>query len=247
MGGNALAGAAENLKSALTGEAARIFGCDTSDVQYKSDTFTCGGRKALTIKDVVGNSAKDLEAEYRFPGAKKPYGYGTHAAHVAVDAKTGHVELVDYVAVEDVGKMINPLLVHGQKIGAIVQGLGGTFLEQLTYDDMAQLLTGSLADYLLPTATDFPNVRAVCLELVHTTRNPLGVKGVGEDAIAPVAAAVANAVADALISFDVQPRALPLTPLAVWGLIQESVRDSNGKQPASDKGEGGESYLHPAN
>ena len=87
---------------------------------------------------------------------KRTYSYGAHAAHVAVDPKTGHVELLDYVAVEDVGRIINPLTLHGQCVGAIVQGLGGAFLEHLIYDEDGQLLTGSFADYLLPTASDFP-------------------------------------------------------------------------------------------
>ena len=87
---------------------------------------------------------------------KYSYAYGAHAAHVAVDPRTGHVDVLDYVASEDVGRMINPLTLHGQVIGAIVQGLGGTFLEHFIYDDQGQLLTGSFADYLLPLATDYP-------------------------------------------------------------------------------------------
>ena len=78
--------------------------------------------------------------------------------------KTGHVELLDYVAVEDVGRIINPLTLHGQTVGAIVQGLGGALLEHLVYDENGQLLTGSLADYLMPTASDFPVIRAFALE-----------------------------------------------------------------------------------
>ena len=76
---------------------------------------------------------------------------------MAVDPKTGQVELLDYLAVEDVGRIINPLTLHGQTVGAIVQGLGGAFLEHLIYDENGQLLTGSLADYLMPTASDFPD------------------------------------------------------------------------------------------
>src|SRR5262245_48352428 len=93
-----------------------------------------------------------------------PASYGAHAAHVAVDPKTGHVELLDYVAVEDAGRIINPLTLHGQVVGTIVQGLGGAFLEHFVYDEDGQLLTGSLADYLLPTASDFPRIRAIALE-----------------------------------------------------------------------------------
>ena len=95
----------------------------------------------------------------------KPFSYGTHAAHVAVDPRTGAVELVDFIAIEDIGRVLNPLVVHGQALGAIVQGLGGAFLEHLRYDEDGQLLTASFADYLLPSATDFPNIRGHFMEL----------------------------------------------------------------------------------
>ena len=114
-------------------------------------------------------------------------GYGAHAAHVAVDPRTGHVQVVDYLSIEDVGRAVNPGIVHGQAIGAAVQGLGGVFLEHLIYDENAQLLNASLADYLLPLATDFPNVRGVTLELRPSPSNPLGAKGAGEGGIVAVA------------------------------------------------------------
>ncbi|MGI6856676.1 xanthine dehydrogenase family protein molybdopterin-binding subunit [Mesorhizobium sp. 1B3] len=225
MGGNAIADAAENLKSLLRVEAARLLGCDIANVQYGNEMFTAPAQDPLSIVDLARQLPNTIEADGTFGTKLKPYGYGTHAAHVAVDIRTGHVEVIDYVAVEDVGKMINPLLVHGQKIGAIVQGLGGVFLEQLSYDENAQFLTGSLADYLLPTSTDYPNIRAICLDLTRTGRNPMGVKGVGEDAIAPVAAVIGNAVADALSTFGVQPARLPLTPCAIWQLLCDTAQN----------------------
>lgn len=225
MGGNALTDAATRLKSLLKAEAAAFFGCPADSVQYRNEIFTAPAKDPISLIDLARLLPKIAEAEGTFGTKQKPYGYGTHAAHVAVDARTGHVEVVEYVAVEDVGKMINPLLVHGQKIGAIVQGLGGVFLEQLSYDENAQFLTGSLADYLLPTSTDYPNIRAVSLDLTRTERNPMGVKGVGEDAIAPVAAVIGNAVADALSSFGIQPTRLPLTPCAIWQLIAQSTEN----------------------
>ena len=107
------------------------------------------------------------------------------------------MELIDYVAVEDVGRIINPMTLHGQAVGAIVQGLGSAFLEHFVYDADGQLLTGSLADYL-PTASDFPHIRAVALEDKPSPNNPLGAKGAGEGGIIPVAGVIANAVAAAL-------------------------------------------------
>ena len=133
-----------------------------------------------------------------YASSKRTYSYGAHAAHVAVDPKTGHVEVIDYVAVEDVGRIVNPMTLHGQTLGAIVQGLGGVFLEHLVYDEDGQLLTGSLADYLMPTASDFPNIRVVALEQKPSPNNPLGAKGAGEGGIIPVGGVIANAVAAAL-------------------------------------------------
>ena len=106
----------------------------------------------------------DFPREAGFTSNKRTYSYGAHAAHVAVDPKTGAIELIDYVAVEDVGRIINPLTLHGQAVGAIVQGLGGALLEHFVYDEDGQLLTGSFADYLLPTASDFPSIRVIALE-----------------------------------------------------------------------------------
>ena len=111
------------------------------------------------------------------------YTYGSAAAHVAVDPGTGDVEVLDCLVVEDVGRVVNPLTLHGQAIGGMVQGLGGAFLEHLVYDANGQLLAGNLTDYLIPTATDFPKIRAIALENHRSPSNPLGVKGAGEGAI----------------------------------------------------------------
>ena len=101
-----------------------------------------------------------IKADGTFSTAIRTYSYGAHACHVAVDARTGAVEIVDYIAIEDVGRVINPHIVHGQAIGALAQGLGGVFLDEIIYDSDGQILNTSLAEYLVPTASDFPNLRA---------------------------------------------------------------------------------------
>ena len=111
---------------------------------------------------------------------------------------------------------------HGQVIGAVVQGLGSVFLEHLQYDENGQLLTGSLADYLMPTATDFPRIRGVSLGLRPCPNNPLGAKGAGEGGLIAVGSAIGNAVGAALRSLDVEPRDLPLSPARLWQLIDQS-------------------------
>jgi aerobic carbon-monoxide dehydrogenase large subunit len=108
------------------------------------------------------------------------------------------------------------LTLHGQAIGGMVQGLGGAFLEHLVYDENGQLLTGSLADYVIPAATDFPEIRAIALENYQSPSNPLGVKGAGEGPIIPIGGLMANGVANALASFGAMPNELPLSPTRVW-------------------------------
>src|SRR6266516_2478153 len=161
-----------------------------------------------------------IAADGAFLNKKHTYTYGAHAAHVTVDPKLGHVELIDYVVVADCGRIINPLTVHGQTVGSVVQGLGGAIMEHLVYDEDGQLLTGSLADYLIPTASDFPNIRAVMLEHHPSPINPLGAKGAGEGGIIAAGGVMANAVANALGSLGVEPRELPLTPSRIWELVQ---------------------------
>ncbi len=133
--------------------------------------------------------------------------------------RTGHVDILDYVAIEDVGVAINPHIVHGQAIGALVQGLGGVFLDQIMYDRDAQMLNASLMDYLVPLSTDFSNVRAITMELRRSKTNPLGAKGAGEGGMVAVAACTGNAVAAALKPLGIEVRDLPLSPAKLWGLL----------------------------
>jgi carbon-monoxide dehydrogenase large subunit len=167
-------------------------------------------------------AADGISALGSFANSKSTYAYGTAAAHVAVDARTGHVALIDYLVVDDVGRAINPLTLHGQMIGATVQGLGGVFGEQLSYDAEGQLLVGTLADYLVPVATDYPSIRAVTTQNHPSPNNPLGAKGAGEGGIIPTGGVIANAVVSALRGFGVQINTLPLAPPHIWQLIQQS-------------------------
>jgi carbon-monoxide dehydrogenase large subunit len=213
MGGSALLDATANLHAAMKVEAAKRFGCAESEIKIADETLHGPDGKTCAFADLAG-----LSAEGAFLNKKHTYSYGTHCAHVAVDAKTGHVQIVDYVVVMDCGRIINPMTVRGQVIGSLVQGLGGALLEHLVYDDQGQLLTGSLADYLLPTASDFPRLRAFVMEMKPSPINPLGAKGAGEGGIIAAGGVIANAVANALSSFGAQPRDLPLSPPRVWEL-----------------------------
>jgi carbon-monoxide dehydrogenase large subunit len=219
MGGSAILAAASSLRDAIRAAAAGRLGYPAEEVKIEHDRAVAPDKTSTAMADLA---ACGISAEGSYAGSKRTYSYGAHAAYVAVDPKTGRVELIDYVAVEDVGRIINPLTLHGQCVGAVVQGLGGALLEQFVYDEDGQLLTGSFADYLLPTAADFSTVRAVALELVPSPNNPLGAKGAGEGGIIPVGGVIANAVAAALAPLGVEPRELPLSPPRVWQLIQKN-------------------------
>jgi carbon-monoxide dehydrogenase large subunit len=218
MGGSAILDAASKLRDAIRGQAAQRLDCQASAVEIVDGLKAVGpDGSSVALNELSGES---ISAEGAFLNKKHTYTYGAHAAHVAVDPKLGHVELLDYVVVADCGRIINPLTVHGQTVGSLVQGLGGAMMEHLVYDQEGQLLTGSLADYLIPTASDFPNIRAVMLEQHPSPINPLGAKGAGEGGIIAAGGVMANAIANALSSLQVQPRELPLTPTRIWELVQ---------------------------
>jgi carbon-monoxide dehydrogenase large subunit len=212
VGGSAVMDGCNNLLSAVRAAAAQRFGLPNEEIVIADGVVSAGANRAQ-LSDFAGTAA-----EGTFATTIRTYSYGAHACHVAVDPRTGHVEIIDYVAIED-GRAINPHIVHGQAIGALVQGLGGVFLDQVLYDADAQILNTSLADYLVPFASDFANIRAVTMELRRSTTNPLGAKGAGEGGMVAVAATAANAVAAALSSLGVEVRELPLTPARIWAML----------------------------
>ncbi len=166
-----------------------------------------------------------LYAAHFFEAPRMTYPYGIHAAVVEVDVETGCVRLLKYAIAYDIGKAVNPMIVDGQLVGAMAQGIGGALYEELVYDEQSQLLTTSLMDYLVPTAMEMPVTTAIrILEETPTPLNPLGVKGVGEGGSSGCGAAIANAVADALAPLGVSITALPLSPGRLSGLIRAARR-----------------------
>jgi carbon-monoxide dehydrogenase large subunit len=163
-----------------------------------------------------------LEADAEFAQTRLTYEYGTQIAHVAVDVETSSIELLHLVTVEDCGRVINPAIVHGQVLGASVQGLGGALLEEFQYDETGRMLSDSLTRYVMPTSLDFPKVEAFSVDFAPSRLNPLGAKGVGEGGIEGVGAAVANAVADALREVGVSIVALPLSKDNLSRLLREA-------------------------
>jgi carbon-monoxide dehydrogenase large subunit len=228
LGGSAVLNGARALVEQIKAAAAARFGVQPEDIEFVDGRAQTKNDRSLSLVELATDR---LRVDVEFSNNNTlTYAYGTSAAHVAVDPGTGRVELIDYVAVEDVGRIVNPLTLHGQAIGGIVQGLGGAFMENLVYDANGQLLSGSLADYLIPTATDFPTIRAFALQNHPSPSNPLGVKGAGEGTIIPTGGLIANAIANALTSFGAMPTALPLSPARVWRMASAAGR-STSKDP----------------
>ena len=215
MAGNATRIAAETLQRRAVELGALRWNCEPGGLTY-GDGGVSRGDEGLSLAELAVFAearGERLFADASFDNEKKlSYSYGAHAALVAIDVATGMIEVVKYVLTEEIGRALNPAMVQGQAIGGLVQGLGGTFLDHMVYDEDGQLLTGSFADYLLPTSDGLPEITAIALEESPSEFNPMGFKGAGEGGIVAVAAAVGNAVSHALSAHDISITELPITP-----------------------------------
>jgi carbon-monoxide dehydrogenase large subunit len=170
-----------------------------------------------------GIASPDFEATVYQHQPTVTYASAVHVAYVEVDGGTGAVRLLRYLVAHDCGKVINPVIVEGQIHGGVAQGIGGALLEEMVYDEQAQLLTGTFMDYLVPTAMEVPAIETLHLEY-PSPRNTLGMKGVGEGGAISPPAAIANAVEDALAPFRVRVTRTPLGPSVVMGLLESAVK-----------------------
>jgi len=161
----------------------------------------------------------DVTGYHLFKPTNHTYPNGCHVAEVEVDPETGVVEIQRYLIVHDFGVVLNPLLLKGQIDGGVAQGLGQAMMEEIRYGKDGQLLTGSLMDYTLPRAADFPPFEFISAPTPAPT-NPMGVKGCGEAGCAAAPPAVVNAVIDALSGYGVRHIDMPLTPEKVWRAMQ---------------------------
>ena len=162
--------------------------------------------------------APGLESAVNFETSALTYGIGAHVVELEVDPETGEVTLHNYVVVNDCGRIINPLTAEGQIQGGVVHGIGNALFEWMGYDINAQPLTMTLADYLLPTA---PEISSLDVHLVEypSTKNPLGVKGIGESGTVPAAAAIVSGIEDALREYDIRVKEVPVSPAGLFALI----------------------------
>ena len=202
---------------------------DESMVRDKSDPG-----KSISYSEIVhlavGDSGRPLSlrdfgpgmsARSSFSPSTNVFPTGSHAAVVEVDIRTGKVNILKYAAVEDFGNVINPLIVDGQVIGGVAHGIGNTFLERVKHDDSGQILTGTFADYLMPTTLDVPRIDVDYLATVCPL-NPLGMKGAGQGGTIPVAAVISAAVENALEPFGVRLAHVPFSESELLDLIQSS-------------------------
>jgi carbon-monoxide dehydrogenase large subunit len=231
VGTGAALKAAAKIREKAKRYAAHMLEANVDDIEVEGASYRVKGSpdKVKTIQEI----AFALDLGFSTPEGMEPFldetayhdtpnctfPFGTHIAIVEIDEETGHTDLVRYVAVDDVGKKINPMIVDGQLHGGIAQGVGQALWEETVYGDDGQLLSGSLMDYALPRASWLP-----AFELDETVTpspvNPLGVKGVGEAGCIASTAAVANAVIDALSPLGIRHLDMPYTPQKVWGAIQ---------------------------
>jgi len=233
-GGGAISRASEKLRNKMLRIASRMTEVPDDDLELaegmirrKADATPLMPIKELAHRVLVqaGSLPQDeepgLDATAHYEPPPSTHANASHIALVEVDSDTGKVTLLRYVVVEDCGTIINPTVVDGQIQGGVAQGIGTALYEHALYDENGQFLTGTLMDYLIPTAIDVPQVEIGHIES-PSPHTPHGIKGVGEGgAIAPPAA-IANAVADALAPFEVRVDAIPLTPERVLGWIEQS-------------------------
>jgi len=231
VGGAALAIATRKIKEKAKVIAAHLLEAAVEDMDYADGKFFVKGSpgKAKSIQDValMANVAWNmpagveagLEASAFYDPPNFTYPFGAHLAVVEVDAETGQVDVVRYVAVDDCGPQINPVIVEGQVHGGVVQGIGQALWEQAVYDKNGQLLTGSMLDYALPRSDRLPEIE-VLSTVTPSPHHPLGVKGIGEAGTIASTVTVYNAVLDALSPFGVETINMPFTPERVWQAIQ---------------------------
>lgn len=236
VGGTALVYAADKVLAKARRLAAHMMECDESDVEFASGSFSVKGTSAVrSLGDVVlaAHVAHDLpegmepgmDAEATFDPDNFSFPHGTHLCATEVDTQTGQVRISRYVAVDDLGTVVNPLIVDGQVHGGLAQGIAQALFEEAVHDEMGTLTTATFADYLVPSAADLPGF-ITDRTSTPATSNPLGAKGVGEAGTIASTPAVVNGVLDALRHLGVRDIEMPCSPERVWNALQGRAADA---------------------
>ena len=230
VGGSAMVKAMDKIVAKGRKIAAHLMEAAVEDVEFKDGSFTVAGTdksKALAEISLAAYVPHNYPIEELEPGLEETAFYdpknftypgGCHVAEVEIDPDTGTVSVVNFTAVDDVGRVINPMIVEGQIQGGVAQGIGQALLEAAVYDPSGQLLSGSMMDYTMPRADNLPNI-SVGTETTLCTHNPLGVKGCGEVGAIGSPPATINAVVDALRDYGVRHLEMPATAQKIWSII----------------------------
>ncbi|HEY8472059.1 MAG TPA: xanthine dehydrogenase family protein molybdopterin-binding subunit [Natronosporangium sp.] len=241
VGGIALTMACQKVREKARPIAAHLLECSPDDLEFSDGAFRVKGTPSaaktiadcalavFTSHDLPDGVEPQLDADATFDPQNFSFPHGTHLCAVEVDTETGAVKIRKYVAVDDVGRVINPLIVEGQVHGGVAQGIAQALFEEAVYDADGNLVTGSLADYTIPSAADLPELVTDRTETPSTT-NPLGVKGVGEAGTIAATPAVVNAIVDALRPYGVNDIQMPCTPERVWRALQAGKQASKEVQ-----------------
>jgi carbon-monoxide dehydrogenase large subunit len=179
------------------------------------------------MKTLPVEAREELSATYTYDPINGTTAAATHIAAVEIDPATCFVRILKYVVAEDCGRIINPMIVDGQVHGGVAQGIGAALFEELIYDDDAQLLSASLVDYVIPSASEVPVMDVVHIESESAVAG--GFRGMGEGGTIGAPAAIANAIADALSPLDIDVSILPMTPERIFRLMEEARFKSKGK------------------
>jgi carbon-monoxide dehydrogenase large subunit len=241
LAGGAATLAARLLKERVIRAASYLLEASVEDIDAGAGrVFVAGTDRSLTFREIakavyseMGRLPRDAREELEVTKVYDPYfgttSAATHIVALEIDPQTCKVRLRRCVVAEDCGRLINPMIVDGQVHGAAAQGIGAALYEEVIYDDAGQLLTASLADYLVPTATEVPAISTVHLDAVSPSTLG-GFRGIGEGGTIGAPAAIANALADALAPLGIDIFELPMTPERLFGLIHQT-------QSATLKGE----------
>jgi carbon-monoxide dehydrogenase large subunit len=239
VGGSSVHVSSQRIVKKAKKVAAGMLEVDENDVSYSAGRFSVPGTDIASL--TFGSVARMAYVGHQLPDGVEPgldetvfydpTGMGSpsgiHMAYVDVDTETGIVDILDYVAVDDVGTIINPLLAAGQIHGGVVQGIAQALYEEVSYDpDTGQLMTGSLLDYAVPRAEHVPKIRSLFQETPSPT-NPIGVKGIGESGSIAAPPCMVHAVLDALSPFGISHLDMPMTPPRIWSTIQAARTGAN--------------------
>ncbi|MBP2369538.1 xanthine dehydrogenase family protein molybdopterin-binding subunit [Pseudonocardia parietis] len=232
VGGVAVVKAGEKVIAKATKLAAHLLEASEDDIEFAAGRFTVRGTgkgrtiqelafAAFTAHDYPDDMEPSLDSDAVFDPENFSFPHGTHLAAMEVDTETGRVTLRRYVCVDDVGTIVNPLLVEGQVHGGLAQGIAQALFEEAVHDEQGTLVTGTFVDYTIPAATDLPGFDTGTV-VTPATSNPLGVKGVGEAGTIASTPAIVNGVLDALRHLGVTDVEMPCTPQRVWRAVQDA-------------------------